>query len=54
MSSGELQSVRYTILNYLQGLAVRVSLYLKYGLQDMNGRLILPRDGPVPPGQCDC
>ena len=51
MPSGELQAVRYTVLNYLQGLAVRVSLYLKYGLQDMSGRLVLPRDGPVPPGE---
>lgn len=52
MPSGELQAVRYSVLNYLQGLAVRVSLYLKHGLQDMHGRLIVPKDGPVPPGQC--
>ncbi|KAE8736579.1 hypothetical protein FOCC_FOCC017967 [Frankliniella occidentalis] len=50
MSSGELQAVRYCILNYLQGLAVRVSLFLKHGMQDMHGRLLAPRDGPVPPG----
>ncbi|XP_034245083.1 protein OSCP1, partial [Thrips palmi] len=50
MPSGELQAVRYGVLNYLQGLAVRVSLYLKHGLQDMHGRLLVPKDGPVPPG----
>ncbi|KAJ1521013.1 hypothetical protein ONE63_002726 [Megalurothrips usitatus] len=50
MSSGELQAVRYCVLNYLQGLAVRVSLFLTHGLQDMHGKLVVPKDGPVPPG----
>ncbi|KAF4522451.1 hypothetical protein B566_EDAN002535 [Ephemera danica] len=50
MQSGELQTIRHCILNYLQDEKVRVSVLLRERLQNPDGKFVLPTSGPVPAG----
>lgn len=50
LSPGEMQTIRYSILNFLQDLKVRVSVFLRQGVQNNDGKFVIPTSGPVPPG----
>jgi hypothetical protein len=50
MQSGELQTVRHCILNYFQDERVRVSVLLREGLQNPDGKFVMPTSGAVPTG----
>ncbi|KAL1117687.1 hypothetical protein AAG570_004002 [Ranatra chinensis] len=41
MSCGELQAIRYSLLNFLQDVRVRVSLLLRQGLQNPDGSFVI-------------
>ncbi|CAG2068447.1 unnamed protein product [Timema podura] len=50
MSPGELQTIRYSLLNFFQDLKVRVSVLLRVGVQNSHGDFIIHTSGAVPPG----
>nr|CAD7403661.1 unnamed protein product [Timema poppensis] len=50
MSPGELQTIRYSLLNFFQDLKVRVSVLLRVGAQNSHGDFIIYTSGAVPPG----
>lgn len=50
LSIGEMQTVRYSLLNFLQGHRVRVSVFLRQKVQNADGTFVIPTSGPVPPG----
>jgi hypothetical protein len=50
LSIGEMQAVRYSLLNFLQGHRVRVSVFLRQKVQNTDGTFVIPTSGPVPPG----
>ncbi|XP_063243141.1 protein OSCP1 isoform X2 [Bacillus rossius redtenbacheri] len=50
MALGELQTIRYHLLNFLQDVGTRVSVFLRQGSQNQNGSFVIPVGGPVPPG----
>nr|CAD7392939.1 unnamed protein product [Timema cristinae] len=50
MSPGELQTIRYSLLNFFQDLKVRVSVLLRFGVQNSHGDFIIHTSGAVPPG----
>ncbi|XP_072304408.1 protein OSCP1a [Eucyclogobius newberryi] len=50
LSSGELQLLRQTLLNFFEDYHIRVSLLLKSRIQNPNGRFVLDTRGPVPHG----
>lgn len=43
----ELQEIRHSILNCLQDLRIKVSVFLKEKLQNWNGTFVLPNEGHV-------
>lgn len=51
MPEGELAEVRYLLLEFVQDLQTRVSVFLREGIQNSQGRFVLPISGPVPHGQ---
>ncbi|CAL8396665.1 unnamed protein product [Gadus morhua 'NCC'] len=50
LSDAELQLLRQTLLIFLQDMHIRVSFFLRDKVQNPNGRFVLSRSGPVPPG----
>ncbi|XP_069668604.1 protein OSCP1 isoform X2 [Periplaneta americana] len=50
LSIGEMQTLRYTLLNFLQGCRVRVSVFLRQKVQNADGTFVIPTCGPVPAG----
>lgn len=42
--------IRYTLLGFFQDLRIRVSVFLKTGVQHPNGLFDIPTSGPVPAG----
>lgn len=50
LTPGQFQLLRATLLTYFQDQHVRVSIFLKDGLQNDKGRFILPLAGTVPLG----
>ncbi|GLH14809.1 Protein OSCP1 [Gryllus bimaculatus] len=50
MTLGELQNIRYCLLNFFQDLKVRVSVFLKQGVQQDDGKFLIPASGHVPSG----
>ncbi|XP_067010652.2 protein OSCP1 [Anabrus simplex] len=50
LSVGELQTIRYSLLNFFQDLKVRVSVFLRHGVQADDGKFYIPNSGPVPSG----
>ncbi|CAN7984551.1 unnamed protein product, partial [Ixodes pacificus] len=50
LSVGEYQMIRYALLGFFQDLRIRVSVFLKTGVQHPNGLFEIPTSGPVPPG----
>lgn len=51
MSGHRLQHIRYTILTYLQDIRTRVSIFLRDGTQENDGRFVIKAEGVV---SCDC
>ncbi|BES88108.1 Hypothetical protein NTJ_00914 [Nesidiocoris tenuis] len=56
MSCGELQRVRYSLLNFMQDVRIRVSLLLRQRLQNADGSFTIPTQfqlfyGSEPPGK---
>lgn len=47
MNEFQLQEIRHSILNCLQDIRVKVSVFLKEKIQNWNGTFILPNQGPV-------
>ncbi|KDR19623.1 Protein OSCP1 [Zootermopsis nevadensis] len=50
LSIGEMQNVKYSLLNFLQGHRVRVSVFLRHKVQNTDGTFVIPTSGPVPAG----
>jgi hypothetical protein len=50
LSIGEMQTLRNSLLNFLQGHRVRVSVFLRQKVQNTDGTFVVPISGPVPPG----
>ncbi|KAJ9577112.1 hypothetical protein L9F63_006320 [Diploptera punctata] len=50
LSIGEMQTLRYNLLNFLQGHRIRVSVFLRQKVQNADGTFIIPTSGPVPAG----
>ncbi|XP_039275383.1 protein OSCP1 [Nilaparvata lugens] len=50
MSFGELQRVRYNILNFLQDTRVRVSIFLRQNIQNNDGTFRIPPSCTIPYG----
>jgi len=50
LTPGEFHLIRQTLLNFFQDMHIRVSIFLKDGVQMPNGRFVLPRGGQVPWG----
>lgn len=50
MSSGQLQTLRFSLLNFLQGVKIRVSVFLRENVQTMEGRFIIPLIRTIHPG----
>ncbi|KAL5255421.1 hypothetical protein ACHWQZ_G010849 [Mnemiopsis leidyi] len=50
LTPGQFQLLRATLLSYFQDQHVRVSIFLKDGLQNDKGRFVLPLVGTVPLG----
>lgn len=50
LTPGEFHMIRQTLLNFFQDMHIRVSIFLKDGVQTANGRFVLPRGGNVPWG----
>jgi Organic solute transport protein 1. len=44
MTDGELQRVRYSILNFFQDIRIRVSIFLRKGVQNNDGSFVIPSD----------
>jgi hypothetical protein len=44
---GEMQTLRNSLLNFLMGHRVRVSVYLRQKLQNADGTFVIPTSGPV-------
>lgn len=47
LSMGEMQTLRNSLLNFLMGHRVRVSVYLRQKLQNADGTFVIPTSGPV-------
>lgn len=47
---GEFQLIRQTLLSFFQDMHIRVSIFLKDGVQLPNGRFVLTKEGQVPWG----
>lgn len=50
MTKGEWYQLRLSIMRYLQGKKVKVSLFLQQGMQTMDGQLVLSTKGHMPYG----
>ncbi|KAK8389925.1 hypothetical protein O3P69_012851 [Scylla paramamosain] len=50
MPAGEVWAARLALLSFVQDVKIRVSVFLKQGLQTPTGTLVLPPPGPVPFG----
>eukprot|EP00899_Mesostigma_viride_P019408 jgi/Mesvir1/27469/Mv07246-RA.1 len=48
LSQGDMQLLRHTLLRFFQGKRIKVSLFLQEGLQNQDGRLVLPKPAPNP------
>jgi metallophosphoesterase superfamily enzyme len=44
---GEMQTLRNSLLNFLHGHRVRVSVFLRQEVQNTDGTFIIPASGPV-------
>jgi metallophosphoesterase superfamily enzyme len=44
---GEMQTLRNSLLNFLLGQRVRVSVFLRQNIQNPDGTFIIPTSGPV-------
>jgi len=49
-TSGDFQLIRQTLLSFFQDMHIRVSIFLKDGVQLPNGRFVLTKEGQVPWG----
>lgn len=50
MSKGQFHQLRISLMKYLQGKKVKVSLFLQQGMQTLDGQLVLNNDGFMPLG----
>ncbi|PSN51191.1 Protein OSCP1 [Blattella germanica] len=50
LSIGEMQTLRYSLLNFLQGHRIRVSVFLRLKVQNTDGTFVIPVSCPVPAG----
>ncbi|XP_051991414.1 protein OSCP1-like [Xyrauchen texanus] len=50
LSDGEFQLIRHTLLFRFQDMQIRISIFLKENIQNLNGHFVLPTSGPVPHG----
>lgn len=50
LTIGELHTLRNSLLNFLHGHRVRVSVFLRQKVQNTDGTFVIPTSGPVPPG----
>lgn len=50
LTVGQFYSLKHALCRFLQDRRVKVSLFLQDGLQNLDGTMVLVRDGPVPPG----
>ncbi|KAA0189974.1 hypothetical protein HAZT_HAZT011761 [Hyalella azteca] len=48
---GDLAEIRRLLLEFVQDLNTRVSIFLREGIQTAEGRFVLPVAGPVPPSK---
>lgn len=51
MSNGEIMRLRYALLNYLQDLHVKVTIFIKEGLQRYNGSFVSIGKWTIPHGK---
>lgn len=51
MTNGELMRLRYSILNYLQDVHVKVTVFIKEGLQRYNGSFVMIGKWSIPYGK---
>ena len=51
MPEGDLASIRLTLLEFVQDLNTRVSIFLREGIQTAQGKFVLSTSGPVPTGE---
>ncbi|KAF2354291.1 Organic solute carrier protein 1 [Trinorchestia longiramus] len=49
MPEGDLAEIRRLLLEFVQDMQTRVSIFLREGIQTAEGRFVLPVEGPVPP-----
>lgn len=50
LGPGEFHMIRQTLLSFFQDMHIRVSIFLKHGVQTPNGHFVLPHGGKVPWG----
>lgn len=51
MTDGEIMRLRYAVLNYLQDVHVKVTVFIKEGLQRYNGSFVSSGKWAVPYGK---
>lgn len=50
MTDGEIMRMRYAMLNYLQDIHVKVTIFIKEGLQRYNGSFVSVEKWMIPYG----
>ena len=50
LSVGDFWALKHVLTRFMQDRRVKVSLFLQAGLQNMDGTMVIPRNGPVPTG----
>lgn len=51
MRDAELQMIRYDLLNYLQDIHIKVSIFLRLGQQNNDGTFVNPTNESIPSGK---
>lgn len=51
MRDAELQMIRYDLLNYLQDIHIKVSIFLRLGQQNNDGTFVNPTNESIPSGR---
>lgn len=54
MTNGEIMRLRYSSLNYLQDVHVKVTVFIKEGLQRYNGSFVMIGKWSIPYGKAYC
>ena len=53
MTEGEMFEIKILLLEFVQDMKTRVSIFLREELQDAYGRIQIPTNEEVPEGKCE-